>query len=66
VVWREGFDVFHGRLDLDEARALDDARAGEPLARICAAFGQRGDPAAAAFAALASWFDQGWVAAISS
>lgn len=66
VVWREGFEVFHGRIDLDEARALDAARAGEPLARVCAAFAQRGDPAAAAFAALTSWFDQGWVAAISS
>lgn len=66
LVWREGFEVFHGRTVLDEARALDAARAGEPLASVCAAFAQRGDPAAAAFAALTSWFDQGWVAAISS
>jgi hypothetical protein len=66
VVWREGFEVFHGRIELDEARALDAARAGDPLASVCAVFGQREDPAAAAFAALTSWFDQGWIAAIST
>lgn len=66
VVWREGFEVFHGRIELDEATALRAARAGDPLERICAAFGQREDPATAAFAALASWFDQGWIAAIST
>lgn len=66
VVWRAGFEVFHARIELDEARALDLARAGEPLATVCAAFGDREDPAVAAFAALASWFDEGWIAAISS
>lgn len=66
VVWRAGFEVFHGRIELDEARALEAARAGEPLASVCAAFGQREDPAAAAFAALTSWFDEGWIAAIST
>ncbi|WP_242336669.1 MULTISPECIES: DNA-binding domain-containing protein [unclassified Anaeromyxobacter] len=66
VVWREGFEVFHGRIELDEARALDAARAGDPLASVCALFGQREDPAAAAFAALVSWFDQGWIAALST
>jgi hypothetical protein len=66
VVWREGFEVFHGRIELDEAAALGAARAGDPLERVCAAFGRREDPATAAFAALASWFDQGWIAAILS
>jgi YD repeat-containing protein len=66
AVWRAGFEVFHGRIELDEARALEAARAGEPLASVCAAFGEREDPAAAAFAALASWFDEGWIAAIST
>jgi hypothetical protein len=65
VVWRSGFEVFHGRVDLDEARALEVAQAGEPLSSVCAVFGQREDPAAAAFAALTSWFDEGWIAAIS-
>lgn len=64
AVWRAGYEVFHGRVEPDEARALEAARAGEPLASVCAAFGQREDPAAAAFAALASWFDEGWIAAI--
>lgn len=66
VVWREGFEVFHGRIELDEASALDAARAGHPLASVCAVFGQREEPAAAAFAALTSWFDQGWISAIST
>lgn len=64
VVWRAGFEVFHAPVALDEARALELARAGEPLATVCAAFGEREDPAAVAFAALASWFDEGWIAAV--
>lgn len=64
AVWRAGFEVFHARVELDEARALELAQAGEPLATVCAAFGDREDPAAAAFAALASWFEEGWIAAM--
>ncbi|MFY3742515.1 putative DNA-binding domain-containing protein [Anaeromyxobacter sp. Red801] len=63
VVWRAGLDVFHAVVELDEARALRLARAGRPVSAICAAFADREDPAAAAFAALASWLDEGWVAA---
>lgn len=66
VAWRAGFEVLHGRVDLDEARAIAAARAGERLARVCAAFEHREDPAGAAFAALSSWFDEGWIAAVSS
>jgi hypothetical protein len=66
VVWRKGFEVFHARVDLDEARALDAAVAGEPLSRLCAEFERRDDPAAAAFAALSSWLEEGWIAAIST
>jgi len=66
VVWRAGFDVLHARVDLDEARAIDAAQRGEPLPRVCSAFEQREDPPAAAFAALSSWVDEGWIAAISS
>jgi hypothetical protein len=66
VVWRSGFDVFHARVDLDEARALADALAGEPLSRVCAAFERREDPAAAAFAALSSWLEEGWIAAVAA
>jgi hypothetical protein len=66
VVWRAGFEVFHGRVELDEARALALAGAGEPLATVCAAFADREDPATAAFAALASWLEEGWIAALST
>jgi hypothetical protein len=64
VVWREGFEVFHARIELDEARALDAARTGDPLASVCATFAGREDPAAAALTALTSWFGEGWIAAI--
>jgi hypothetical protein len=66
VVWRAGFEVFHAGVDLDEARALEAAVAGEPLSIVCAAFERRDDPAAAAFTALSSWLDEGWIAALSS
>jgi hypothetical protein len=66
VVWRTGFDVFHTMIEPDEADALALGSAGERLAAICEAFGGREDPAAAAFAALASWFDEGWIASIST
>jgi len=66
VVWRSGFEVFHARVELDEARAIETALAGALLPRVCAAFEQREDPAAAAFAALASWLGEGWIAAIAS
>ncbi len=64
VVWRDGADVLHARVDLDEGLALEAALAGDPVARVCAAFGRAEDPVGAAFAALASWFDEGWIAAI--
>lgn len=66
VVWRAGFEVFHARVELDEARALESALAGEPLSRVCAEFERREDPAGAAFVALSSWLEEGWIAAISN
>jgi hypothetical protein len=66
AVWRAGFEVFHSPLEDDEARALDIARAGEPLSNVCAAFALREDPAGAAHGALSSWLDEGWIAAVSS
>jgi hypothetical protein len=66
AVWRAGFEVFHARLDPDEAEALARAASGEPLAAVCAAFERREDPAGAAFAALGSWLDEGWVASVSA
>jgi hypothetical protein len=34
-VWRQGFVVFHRRIDEDEARDLEAARAGDTLAALC-------------------------------
>jgi hypothetical protein len=65
AVWRSGFEVFHAALPLDEAAALEQAAAGEPLAAICAAFGGREEPAAAAHGAISSWLAEGWVVAVA-
>jgi hypothetical protein len=65
VVWRIGFDVFHAEIPLDEAVALEGAMSGSDLARVCAAFTHREDPAAAAHAALSSWVEEGWVVAVA-
>ncbi len=64
VVWQDRLDVLHARLDLDEALALEAVLAGDPLARVFAAFGRAVDPAGTAFAALESWFDEGWIAGV--
>jgi hypothetical protein len=65
VVWRRGFEVFHCAVPMEEATALRTAMDGGTLASICAAFGDRRDPAADAHAALASWFGEGWIADVS-
>lgn len=65
VAWRSGFEVFHSAIPLDEALALEGAAAGDGLARVCAAFGDRADPAAAAHAALSSWLEEGWIVALA-
>jgi hypothetical protein len=64
AVWRSGWEVFHARLDLHEAAALERAALGDPLASVCAPFSGRDDPGEAALAALASWLDEGWVASV--
>jgi hypothetical protein len=64
AVWRTGFEVFHTALDLDEATALEGAASGDALSRVCAAFTARADAAAAAFDAIRSWFDEGWIVAV--
>lgn len=66
AVWRNGFEVFHGALAADEALALEGAARGLDLARICAAFAAREDPAEAAHAALASWFAEGWIVGLAA
>ncbi len=64
AVWRRGFEVFHTALELDEATALEGVAAGDPLSRVCAAFARRTDAAADAFGAIASWFEEGWLAGV--
>jgi hypothetical protein len=63
AVWRKDFEVFHAALDADEARALELALSGEPLAVVCEAFAQRADAVGAAFQAISSWFAERWIRA---
>lgn len=65
AVWRSGFEVFHGSLPLEEAVALQGAASGDSLARICAAFADRQDPAGAAHAVLSGWLAEGWIVAVA-
>jgi hypothetical protein len=61
AVWRKELEVFHAILPADEARAVERAMAGEPLAAVCEAFAEQADAVEAAFQAIASWFSEGWV-----
>ena len=64
IVWRQGFDVFHVALPEAEADALSRARAGATLAEVCDAFANEEDAANVALSAIASWFNEGWIAKI--
>lgn len=64
VVWRSEHEVFHTALDRHEALALRAALGGASLLDVCARFAAVDEPVSAGFAALASWIDEGWVAAI--
>jgi hypothetical protein len=64
AVWRRGFEVFHTRLDSDEAAALRAVASGHTLSHVCALFAGREDPAQAAFKALTSWFHEEWIAGL--
>lgn len=61
IVWRKHYDVFHVRLNGDEAEAFARAAAGQPLASICEAFADQAEPAEAAFRAIGSWCAEGWL-----
>ena len=61
AVWRADERVFHAALADTEARALRQAINGEPVGVVCEVFGS----VEASFAALASWFKEGWVAAVT-
>lgn len=64
AVWRHGFEVFHVALSAAEGDAVQRAQRGELLGEVCEAFAAEEDPAGTAFAAIASWFNEGWVAEI--
>ena len=64
AVWRAGFDVLHAPVELDEAIAIEAAVRGETFATICEAFTDSEDPASAALAAVASWFNEGWIVSV--
>jgi hypothetical protein len=64
AVWRPALDVVHARLPAEEAEALAWAMAGASLEQVCDAFATSPAPAEAAFAALASWVDEQWVAGV--
>lgn len=64
AVWRVGFEVFHARVSDAEAKAVELARTGKPLAEICEAFASEPDPVQAAFAAVSSWVTEGWIARV--
>lgn len=66
AVWRTKHEVFHAPIGELEALALVRAREGALLGVVCATFSGEEDPAASAFAALASWVDEGWVAGIEA
>ena len=64
AVWRAGHEVFHAPLDRNEALALRAALGGAALLDVCARFAAVDEPVTAGFVALASWIDEGWVAAV--
>jgi len=64
AVWRQGFQVLHRSLGVEEAEALARARAGATLAEVCEPFGLTADPQREAFRTLAGWFSSGLVASV--
>ena len=64
AVWRQGFQVLHRALGVEEAEALARARRGATLAEVCEPFGLSADPQGEAFRTLAAWFSGGLVARV--
>lgn len=61
AIWRPEFEVVHTSLPSAEAEALRRAVAGETLGELCEAFSEP----AQAHAALSSWLEEGWIAAVA-
>lgn len=64
LVWRKGHEVFHVAVEHDEAMAIEALQRGESIGVALEAFGERPDPAVAAFTAIGSWFNEGMVAEV--
>ena len=64
LVWRQGFEVVHTALAVDEAAALDALAGGATLGEALSAFAACAEPAGAALRALLAWLDEGLVAAL--
>jgi hypothetical protein len=64
VVFRQGFSVFHARVDDEEAFALERAMAGATLPELCSPYADHEDGAARAFKAIGSWVAESMVARI--
>jgi hypothetical protein len=56
-VWRKEFEVFHARVEEDEARALRLALGGAAIGDVCGAFAEP----QRAFQALQSWLAEGFI-----
>jgi hypothetical protein len=64
AVWRAGYQVRHRALAHDELAALESARGGAPLGRVCEAFCTEPEPVERAFQVLRGWFEQRWIAVL--
>ena len=64
LVWRKEHEVFHDAVEHDEAMAIESLQLGGTIGAACEAFGEREDPAVAAFTAIGSWFSESMVARI--
>lgn len=64
VVWRQGFQVFHVAVGDPEAKALESVLAGLDLPTVCEAFADAAEPVQVAFQAMASWVNEGMLAAL--
>lgn len=68
AVFRQGFTVFHQRVEEEEGAALENAiGVRAPLPELCEAFAAFGDEAAGrAFQAIGRWVDEGFVTRIET
>ena len=64
VVWRSNLEVFHTKIDANEAHALSLVLSHSDMPSICEAFAESDDPIAAAFSAIGSWIGENMMSAL--